>query len=546
MSDARSSSRLRAPLALGATLLLAACSGLIGDRAADDAPVTLDPAPSTLHRLTQAQYTNALQDLLGSAVVVPTALEPDLEVDGFYTVGGSVGSVSARGVGQYETAAFQVAGQALAAGPARDALVGCTPAGDADAACAGSFLATFGRRAWRRPLAADELARVTAVATGAGTTLNDFYQGLAFGIAALLESPNFLYRVELGTPVPGQHGVFRYQGYELASRLAFFLWNTTPDDALLDAAGQGQLDGDDGLAAQVDRLLASPRAHAALQNFFSERFLLDQLAGLSKDTTVFPAMSADFGSSAREETLLLVDQLLMVENADYRDLFTTDRTFVDRKMASLYGVAAPSLTSFGEVTLPAGGMRRGVLGHAGLLALYAHPTSTSPTLRGKFVREVLLCATVPSPPANVNTALPQATTAGPTLRDRLLAHESVPFCAACHRAMDPIGLGLENFDGLGQFRLLDNGAHIDATGSLDGAAFANPVQLGADVAAHPDLGPCLVRQMVRYAQAAPEIPGEDAEIARLASDFADMGNSVPYLLRAVALSPAFRTATESP
>ncbi len=546
MSDGRSSSAWRAPLALGATVLLAACSGLIGDRASDDAPVAIAPAPSTLHRLTQAQFTNALHDLLGSSVVVPSALEPDLEIDGFYTVGGSVGSVSARGVGEYETAAFQVAGQALAAGPGRAALVGCTPSGISDAACAGSFFASFGRRAWRRPLAADELSRITGVATTAATTLKDFYQGLAFGVAALLESPNFLYRVELGTPVPGLHGVLRYQGYELASRLSFFLWNTTPDDALLDAAGQGQLDDDDGLEEQVDRLLADPRAHAAVKNFFSERFTLDQLDLLSKDTTVFPAMSADFGASARQETLLLVDQLLMVEGGDYRELFTTNRTFVDRKMASLYDVAAPSLTGFGEVLLPAAGQRRGVLGHAGILALFAHPTSTSPTLRGKFVREVLLCATIASPPANVNTALPMATAAGPTLRDRLLAHESVPFCAACHKAMDPIGLGLENFDGLGQFRLLDNGAAIDATGSLDGAPFTNPVQLGADVAAHPDLGPCLVRQVVRYASAAPETPGEDAEIARLAEEFADQGNSLPYLLRAVALSPAFRTATENP
>ena len=133
MSDARSSTPLRAPLALGAMLLLAACSGLIGDRAVDDAPVALDPAPSTLHRLTQAQYTNALHDLLGAAVVVPAALEPDLAVGGFYTVGGSVGSVSARGIEEYEAAAFQVAGQALTAGPARDALVGCTPTGNADA-----------------------------------------------------------------------------------------------------------------------------------------------------------------------------------------------------------------------------------------------------------------------------------------------------------------------------------------------------------------------------------------------------------------------------
>ena len=462
------------------------------------------------------------------------------------TVGGSVGSVSRRGIEQYESAALQVAGQVMTAGPGRDALVGCTPSGNADAACARTFLGSFGRRAWRRPLASDELDRLTGVVTHAGATLGDFYQGLAFGLVALLESPSFLYRVELGTPDPAHPAVLRYQGYELASRLAFFLWNTTPDDALLEAADQGRLETEDGLAREVDRLLASPRAHDAVKNFFSERFGLAQLDGLSKDSAVFPAMSADLGPSAREETLRLVEQLLLVEGGDYRDLFTTRRTFVDRKMASLYGVEAPSLTSFGEVTLPEKGLRRGLLGHAGLLALYAHPTSSSPTLRGKFVRQVLLCATVPSPPANVNTALPDPMVAGPTLRDRLAAHESQSFCAACHRQMDRIGLGLEDFDGLGQVRLADNGATIDASGDLDGTSFKTPVELGAAVAAHPALGPCLVRQLVRYASAAPETPGEDAEIQRLAYDFADQGHSLPALLRAMALSPAFRTATETP
>ncbi len=533
-------------VSLAAALGGGACTATIGDRPIDESPAAIQPAPSTLHRLTQAQYTNTLHDLLGAGLAVPTALEPDLVIAGFATVGGSVGSVSARGIEQYEAAALQVAGEALAAGPQRDARVGCKPQGVADAACAGSFLGALGRRAWRRPLTAAELGRVTSVATHAGTTLGDFYQGLAYGIAALLESPNFLYRVELGTPDPAHPGALRYQGYEMASRLAFFLWNTTPDDALLDAAERGELDEDAGLEAQVDRLLADPRAHDAMKNFFYERFGLSQLAQLSKDTTVFPDMSSDLGSSSQTETLTLADQLLMVENGDYRDLFTTRRTFVDRKLASLYGVEAPSLTSFAEVELPAHGLRAGLLGHASLMALYSHPTSTSPTLRGKFIQEVLLCASIPEPPANINTALPSATVAGPTLRDRLAQHESDAFCASCHHQMDPVGLGLENFDGIGKLRTTDNGAPIDASGVLDGKTFANPVALGAVVGAHPALGPCMVRQLVRYASAAPETAGEDPDIQRLAYDFADQGYRLPGLLREIALSPSFRTATENP
>ncbi|MFO0763058.1 MAG: DUF1592 domain-containing protein [Byssovorax sp.] len=542
---------LSAALGLLAAACAASCTGDIGDRPADSAEVALDPAPSTLHRLTKAQYANAVRDLLGADIAIPSALEPDVLAGtitsvSFASVGSSIGSVSRRGIEQYEAAAYQIADQAMAPGPARDALVGCTPAGKSDDACARKFLGALGTRAYRRPLEAAELDRLAGVADGAAKTLGDFHQGLGFGVAAILQSPHFLYRVELGTPEPGKQGTLRYKGHELASRLSFFLWNTTPDDALLDAADRGALDDDAGLEEQVDRLLASPRAHAAMRNFFTERFGLQDLDDLSKDSVVFPAMSADLGPSAREETLRILEQLLMVEARDYREIFTTRRTFVDRKLASLYGVPAATLDGFGEVTLPEGSLRRGLLGHASLLTLYAHPTSSSATLRGKFIRKALLCAVIPNPPANVNTALPDPKVSGPTLRDRLKVHEEQPFCASCHVSMDKLGLALENFDGLAQIRATENGAVIDPSGDLDGKSFTGPVELGAALAAHPDVGPCLARHLLRYASSAPETPGEDAEIARLARQFADHGYRLPFLLRAVALSPAFRTATESP
>jgi hypothetical protein len=219
---------------------------------------------------------------------------------------------------------------------------------------------------------------------------------------------------------------------------------------------------------------------------------------------------------------------------------------VNRNLAALYGVEAPSLTSFGEVALPPGGPRAGLLGHASILSLYAHPTSTSPTLRGKFVREVLFCTPVSSPPANVNTALPMESGSGPTLRDLMSAHVANPFCASCHKSMDEIGFGLEGFDGIGVLRTTDNGAPVDTSGALDGTSFTTAVELGAAVASAPALGPCLVRHVLRYASAAPETPGEQPAIDRLSYDFADQGYRFVGLLRAVALSPAFRTATRSP
>jgi hypothetical protein len=533
-------------LALAAAATLGACTGQIGERESDVAPIAIDPAPATLHRLTRAQYQNAIHDLLGTAITVPTAIEPDVESGGFATVGGAVGGISRRGVEQYESAALAVATQAMAPGPAREDLVACSPKGSTDELCARGFLERFGRSAWRRSLAEDELARLTTLATTASSTLGDFHQGLVYAIAALLQSPYFLFRVELGSADAEHAGLRRYHGDELASRLSFFLWNTIPDSSLLDAAARGDLESDERFAASVDRLLGSPRARHAVRNFFAERLGLSALDDLSKDTVVYPAMSADLGPLAREETLRDVDQLLMVEEGDYRDLFTLQRTFVDRKLASLYGIAAPSLDGFGLADLPESGVRRGLLGHASLLAIYAHPTSSSATLRGKFIREVLLCAKVPPPPANVNTALPDPKESGPTLRDRLKVHESQPFCASCHAAMDSLGLGLERFDGIGAYRTHENGAPIDASGEIDGVAFDGATSLGTAVAQHPDLGPCLVRHVVRYAIGESETPGMEAELRRLSREFADQGYRLPKLLRAVALSPAFRTATENP
>ncbi len=533
-------------LAVGACAIAAACTGVVGDAPGSAAPpLDATPPAATLKRLTRAQYANALHDLLGASVVVPTAIEPDVVAAGLLSVGASVGSISRRGVEQFEDAAFRVAAQALAAGPARDALVGCAPQGVRDDACARAFVVRFGRRAWRRPLADDEVDRWTSVAGSSATALGDFHLGLGFALAGLLESPAFLFRSETGEPDPTHAGRRRYTPYEMASRLSFFLWNTTPDDALLDAAARGELTDDATLGAAVDRLLASPRARTAVRTFFSELLALQGLDDLSKDAKVFPAASPDLGPSAREATLRNLEEQLLVRGADYREIFTTRRTFVDRKLASLYGVPAPSLEGFGEVELPEGSPRVGLLGEASFLALYAHPTSSSATVRGKLVRGALLCDTIGSPPANVNTSLPDPKDSGPTLRDRIKVHLEQPFCAACHTSMDPIGLGLETFDGIGAYRTTENGATIDATGSLDGTPFHDLPTLAKAVAGHPHLPGCVTREVYRFAAGAPEPRDATPEIESLTRAFVADGWSFVGLLRKVALSAGFRTATEN-
>ncbi len=506
-----------------------------------DVPEVAAPPP-TVKRLTEAQYANAMHDLFGGDVVLPASLEPDIRIEGLFAVGAARTTVSSYGVEKYEQAAYTISSQVLGDPTMRARWVTCEPAGTTDDACAEEVLAALARHAWRRPATTDELDTLVSLADEAAAILGDFDSGLQYGMAAVLMSPYFLYRVELGdgpdTPDGG------YDDYELASRLSFFLWNTIPDSELLSAAEAGALTTDAGLAAQLDRMLADDRVHQGVRNLFSEMFRLDELDELSKDPLVFTYMRDTLGADAREETLLGVEALVFEDDGSYLDLFTTQRTFLNRDLAALYDVQAPARDGFGEAWLDPQAGRRGFLGQASFLALNAHAVSTSATLRGIFVREVLLCQEIPEPPANANTAIPEVDASAPTMRDRIKVHLEVEECASCHRLTDPIGLGFENFDGLGRWRDGENGATIDASGDLDGSAFADAWQLGEAVATHPRTPTCMTRTALQYATGnlAEEIDEELLDWHTLG--FRSEGERVLWLMRDVALSPAFRQVGE--
>lgn len=280
-----------------AILLVLALAGCTPDPGPVDRGPVPEHAPTSpvLKRLTSTQYVASVRDLLGDAVLIPDEVEPDEAVNGLLTVGSSVTSISPVGVEEYESAAFDLAEQALADPSTRAALVPCAASALRDDACAEAALGDFGRRAWRRPLTEPELARLVGVAGTAADTLGDFDAGLVYGLAGILQSPYFLYRVELGEDDPDVPGGRRYTDWEMASRLSYFLWNTTPDDELLAAAEAGELTTDAGLDAQVDRLLADERAREGVRNFFSEMLQLHALDELNKDPTVFVHMNSRSG-----------------------------------------------------------------------------------------------------------------------------------------------------------------------------------------------------------------------------------------------------------
>jgi hypothetical protein len=503
-------------------------------------------APHTAHlrRLTQRQYRNAIRDVFGDTVVLPRSLEPDIRSEGSTSIGATETSISLRGTEQYQDAAYDLAEQILRT-PARRAMVlACTPTTVRDDACAERFVREIGRKLWRRPLEASEVSSLVAIAGRAADTLMDFHRGLEFALAGMLQSPDFLFRAEVGTPRGTER---RFERYELATRLSFFLWDGPPDDALLDAAAAGTLETAEGLAAQVDRLLASPKARRGFEAFLTDWLRLDELDYLSRDAVLFPSFAADFGPSAREEVLRTADWIVLERDVDFRDLLTTRETFVNRRLAALYGISFPvrdaAPTQFERVQFPESQPRRGLLGMAGFLALEAHPTSTSPTLRGKYVRELLLCETIPAPPVGVNTAIPEPSMMYRTLRERLAQHQEVPSCRGCHRLLDNIGLGFESFDALGRYRREDNGATIDPSGTLDAVPFRDAAELANALHDSPAFPRCVASRLYRHAWGHRETDTQREEIDRLSTAFAANGYRLRALLRAMSLGDAFRRAT---
>lgn len=522
-------------------LAIASCTG-------EDTPVApglprpipeLSPAPSALRRLSAAQYTNSIHDIFGDDVVVPPAsrLEPDVDSSGYLSVDSSSVTISRRGVAQYEAAAYDIASQAMEDGR-RARLVTCAPMAAEDAACARAVLGPLGLRLYRRPLTTEELESAVTIATQSAVVLMDFYAGLEFGIALFLQSPSFLFREELGHDLGD--GRRAYDGFEMASRMSHFLWNTTPDAQLLEDAASGALEDDAGLTAATERMLADPRAEQGAREFAFEWLGLAGLDDLVKDPTVYTQISPEVGPSAREETLSVVAHFFRT-GQDARELMTTHETFLDRKLASMYVVRAPR-EEFGLVTFDADSPRPGILGHISILALYAHPVSTSPTLRGRFVRERLLCDPIPQPPVGVDTAIPEPSADAPTLRVRLAAHQEVEYCGSCHRRMDGIGLGLEAFDGLGRFRRMENGLPIDASGDLDGHQFRDARELGQVIHDDPRFAACIARQMYRVATGHIETDGERGTLRELRIDFANGGYSLSELMESIVLSDGFRRA----
>ena len=503
--------------------------------------------PPMLRRLTEKQYRASIADIFASDIPINARFERPVRERGLIAIGTGRAGISAFAVEQYESAAQGIVAAVL--GKKRRAeFIDCGPAKAAefDAECARSFLAGKGEMLFRRPLRADELNKYVGLARKSHERLGDFYEGLGLSLYTMLIAPDFLFRIE--TIKTGEDGeVDELDPYSKASRLSFFLINSSPDAELLRAAREGDLDNDRGLGRQVDRLIDSPRFERAVRAFFADMLQFDRFEELSKDSALFPAYNSDVAADAQEQTLKTIVDHLLAKEGDYRDLFTTRQTYLTRNLGVIYRAPVPTRGDWEQVTFDKDANRAGIQSHVSFLALHSHPGRSSPTLRGYGLRQGFLCPDVPDPPANVDFAAVEENAHAKmvTARDRLKMHSTEPSCAGCHKVMDPLGLTMENYDGIGTFRTSENGARIDTTGSLDGTAFDSTDGLAKALRDHPEAPRCVVERLYNNAVGRDITWDERYYLDWLIASFEENGYRVPALMREIATSKNFFAITRS-
>jgi hypothetical protein len=529
-----------------------------------------------LRRLTHSQYNHTVRDLLGDYSRPADRFPPEDFVNGFKN------QLRTQGMPPmlaevYSAAAEKLALNAFRAGDV-NGLVPCKPASARDTRCRDQFVRSFGLRAFRRPLAEAEFDRYAALFTaqaapeGQAGKSRQFLDGARVVVEAMLQSPKFLFHAEsagrlraegasasIAEARPGRERAEagrRFRDYDVASRLAYFLWDTMPDQRLLDAAAGGELRTADGLERVARRMLDQPPARQAVDEFFAQWLRFDRVLGSVKDRRRYPEFTPELAAMMVQETRMLLDNLVW-NDGNFMEAFTAEYSFLNSDLASLYGVPAPS-GEFERVRFPAGSHRSGLLGQASFLASNAGPVETSPTARGIFIREQLLCQHVPNPPPGVNTQVPEPTAERPLARrQRMQAHVENPTCASCHRLMDPIGFGLENYDASGRWRDTEviefesSGRRaaskkvelpIDGKGEIAGladSAFSEPKQIGRLLAASSACQECVVKQMFRYAFGRSETRADRETIRRTSATFRDSGFKFKELLIALVRSPQF-------
>jgi len=431
---------------------------------------TINPGPAPLRRLTRAEFDNTVRDLLGVDDKLGADFPEEARPFGFDN-NAELNPVTGLLAEGYVAAAEKLATAAVAK---LDSLLACD--GSNEATCLDEFLDGFAQRAWRRPLSTEErdhLKRRFAELKG-----DKFADGIEGLIQILLLSPQFLYRLEQPVPIDGQ-AYGRLDHYAMASRLSYLLWNSMPDEALFQAAGGGKLGTRDEISTHAKRMLSDPKATAMVGRFAGQWLDLVRLADVEKDPETYPDFTTAHLDLFRQETEEFFQHVWKTDGK-VSSLLTANFSFMNGPLASFYGISGANGDAFGKVDVPA--ERAGFLTQASFLAHYAKIDQSSPVHRGVAVQENLLCFHLPEPPPDIVDGTPVSLNPNMTTKERFAAHRNNPSCESCHRYIDPIGFGFENFDAVGRYRTMDAGKPVDASGQLTDTDVDGPFVGAAELA----------------------------------------------------------------
>lgn len=500
-------------------------------------------APSPVRLLTRFEYANTVRDLLrlaeGDALVPAHGLPVENRALGFDN-NAEIHAANPDAIRGYLNAADTIVHYVV---PARLAeLVPCEVARDGAAACGDAFLTRLLPRAFRRPIVEEEKAALLRFFQD--TVASDDYEtAVRLTLQVVLQSPQFLYRLEPGDPASAA-ALRPLSPFELASRLSYFIYGSMPDDELLLAATEGHLATADEVAAQARRMLADPKARRVIGHFHAQWLKLEQLDRLVKDSRTYPEYDDGLRASWRGAMEAYLADAILGSDGTLRSMFLSPVTFVDARLAALYGWPAPSGPGFHKVPLPRG--YSGLLTQPALMAVLSLPEQSSPIRRGVFVREKIMCEKLDPPPANL-AIMPPDPDPKLTTRERFYEHTANPFCSGCHRKIDPVGFGFEQLDAIGRLRTVENGKPVDASGqlldsddpALDGA-FDGPAELSERLAGSEQTSDCMALQWFRFAMGREAGPLDACSLANAQRAFADSGGQIRELLVALTLTDAFQ------
>ncbi|WP_438044408.1 DUF1592 domain-containing protein [Sorangium sp. So ce128] len=495
--------------------------------------------------MTRFEYNNTVRDLLGTSLTPADQFPPD-EIAGGFNNNATVLTVSSLHAEKYLLAAEALATEAVAGDLSK--LVPCDPAAvegqvTQEEACARQFVQDFGRRAYRRPLETSDVDRLMR-AYAAGRTDGSFREGIEVVIRAALQSPKFLFRLELRHDLDASSSRVRLDPYEMASRLSYLVWASGPDDELLDAAEAGLLDTREQLAERTRQMLEHPRARRAITEFYKQWLNLGKLETIVKEESLFPGYDDELVAGIRAETPAFVEHVLWSGDHKLSSLLTLPVGFATESVAELYGVTVPPGSTTPQLVELPPDQRAGVLTQPAFLAVHAHPDQTSPVLRGKAIRAKFMCQDPPPPPDDVDLTPPTGEE-GVTARERFNQHASNARCAGCHQLMDPIGFAFENFDAVGAYRTEEGGQVIDVSGEMvlsddmDGP-FVGVRQLAEKLAGSVQVRECLATQWFRYTAGRFENIDDECSLDGLRAGFHGSEGDLVELIVATTQTDAFQ------